>query len=419
MNAILVGLNHDTTPVALRGKTAISADRLDDALRLFREYVSHGAILSTCNRTELYFVSNAVGDEPGVEFLKAWSNLPEAVLRRHVYTCRNEETFEHLFRVASGLESMIIGEYEVLGQVRHALKAAEKADMVNLPLRNLFHRAIGAGRKVREQTGISRNALSISSVAVTLVQRVVNDLEKCRVLVIGAGEAGRLAAKAALDRGASHVVVYNRSRKRAQQVVRELGTATIASGSLIEELRTSDIVISCTSAPHPVLRASTVREVMDARPGQPLVIIDISVPCDAEPEIGEIDGVFLHNIDDLIEFCDINRSQRENEVQMAADILRAELDKFREWWRDLEIRPVIGALMTKAEKVRRAQLALTMKKLPKLTDEERYSLEAMTRAVIAEVLKDPIKYLKERSGNNSDHVSLVEEVFHLEHDESR
>ena len=419
MNAILVGLNHDTTPVSLRGKTAISADRLDEGLRLLREYVPHGVILSTCNRTEIYFTGNDASDLPALEFLEAWSGVPCPELRRHVYTRRNEAAFEHLFRVTAGLESMIVGEYEVLGQVRQALGAAESADMVDFPLRNLFHRAIGTGRKVREQTDISRNALSVSSVAVTMAQRTVGDLARCRLLVIGAGEAGTLAARAALERGASQVVVYNRSRKRARKAVRDLGRGEVATGSLAEELTAADVVLSCTSAPHPVLRTSTVEEVMMARPRQPLVVIDISVPPDAEPDVGKLDNVFLYNIDSLVELCDANRCQREDEAHRAAGIIRTEVEQFREWWRDLEIRPVIAALMTKADDVRRAQLARTVKKLPELSDEERYSLEAMTRAIVAKVLKDPIRYLKEQSGNGTDSVSLVRELFGLDHQEPK
>jgi glutamyl-tRNA reductase len=414
MQALAVGVNHNKTPVTLRSKLAITASQLNRGLQKLSEYLPHGIILSTCNRTEIYVADRGIDEQVVLEFLQAWSGLHEPELRKFIDIYNGEQAFEHLFRVASGLDSMIIGEYEVLGQVRQALAAAEAAGMVHFSLQNLFHRAIGTGRKVRRETDISKNALSISSVAVTLAQSVVSNLAQCRILVIGAGEAGKLAARAAIDQGASQVVAYNRSQQRARYMVRELGNAVVAQGSLFNELRISDIVISCTSAPHHVLDSSVVRQVMSQRTKQPLVIIDIAVPCDVDPQVGEIGSVFLYNIDNLRELCDWNRSKRAREIGKAEAIIKDEMRKFTIWWNSLEVRPLISTLMQKAEKVRIAQLNSTIKKLPELSDEERYSLEAMTKAIVAKVLKDPIQYLKRYPGNNQGNIALIKELFRLE-----
>jgi len=311
---------------------------------------------------------------------------------------------------------MIVGEFEVLGQVGRALETAEKARMVNLPLRNLFRHAIRTGRRVREETLISKNALSVSSVAVDLATRIVGDLSSCKILVIGAGEAGRLVAKAARDRGASQIIVYNRSRERAAVLAEALGTAMVATGNLMEELSTADIAISCTAAPHIVLKLHHVEKAMSTRPNLPMVIIDIAVPRDVDPRVKLIKNVFLYNIDNLTETSALNRKQREGEIQRAIGIIKDEVDKFTTWWQALELRPVISAITTKSENIRRTQLGKTLKKLQGLSDEERDSLEAMTKAIVTKMLNDPIQYLKKNTYdtyNKKDYIQMVNKLFWL------
>ncbi len=413
MHTSVVGVNHNTTSLVLREKLAISPARLPDSLQLLRRYVAHGIILFTCNRTEVYAVDSRPCEQASINFLKAWANISEADLLPYMYTYRDKSVFKHLFRVASGLDSMIIGEFEVLGQVGQALEAADKAGMVNLPLGNLFRQAIRTGRRVRQETGISKNALSVSSVAVNLAKEVVGDLDGCKVLVIGAGEVGRLVARAARERGASQIVVYSRSHKKALALAEALGSASVASGNLTEELTTADIAISCTAAPHMVLKLDQVERVMCVRPDRPLVIIDIAVPRDVAPEVKQLDNVFLYNIDDLTGICDLNCNQREKESQKALEIVKAEVDKFNDRWMALEVRPVVSALVRKAEGIRRAQLAMALKKLPGLSDEERDSLEAMTKTMMTRFLNDPIQYLKVNAYNNKVYAQMVDELFRL------
>jgi glutamyl-tRNA reductase len=414
MHLSLVGVNHNAAPLAVREKVAVRADKLDDALAQLRSRIPCGVILSTCNRTEIYAADTGSyrAEEASLDFMKARASIPDEGLLPYVHLSGDRDAAEHLFRVAGGLESMIVGEFEVLGQVKRALEAAEKAGMVDLPLRYLFQNAIRVGRRLRRETGISKNALSVSSVAVELAAGIIGDLERCRMLVIGTGEAGRLVAKAARDRNISRVVVLGRTRERAAALAEQLGGVPIGAGDLGEELPAIDLVITCSGAPHPVLDVACVEEVMRDRPGSPMVIIDIAMPRNVAPETASIRGVFLYNIDDLTEISDSNRKQREVDVLQAEEILRGEMDRFVSWWQDLQVRPVVRALMSKAEEIRSAQLDRLLKKLPPLSPEERESLEAMTRSIVSKILKEPVHYLK--SNGNSAHCELVRELFRLD-----
>jgi len=415
MRISLVGINHQTAPVAIREKVAIGTNKLCDALLMLRSYIYQGIILSTCNRTEVYTIDSDDGhaEKSSLDFLKARLDIPDAALLQYVYRFEDRTAVEHLFRVASGLESMIVGEFEVLGQVGHALEVAERAGMVNLPLRHIFQSAIRTGRRVREETGISRNALSVSSVAVDLAAGIVGDFRGYKMLVIGAGEAGRLVAKVAKDRGISHMVVVGRTQERALALAAQLGGTPISPSNLEEELLTTNIVVTCAGAPHRILSVGQVKRAMEKRSGLPLVIIDIAVPRNVEPAVGHIRNVFLYNIDDLTELSNLNRTQRENEIQKANQIVADELDKFALWWQEFKVRPLIRAMVSKAEEIRRSHLERTVKKLPHLTEEEQYSLEMMTKAIVSKVLKDPIRSLKANGDDQHDYIETVRQLFQL------
>ena len=413
MQFSLVGINHQTTPVAIREKVAIGADNIRDSLMMLRQHVPHGIILSTCNRTEIYSADSHPTEEASINFLNSMTGVSFTDLLPHIYLRKNETAFGHLFLVASGLDSMIIGEFEVLGQVGNALGTAEKEGMVNLPLRHIFQSAIGTGRRVREETGISQNALSVSSVAVDLAARAIGNLRDCKMLVIGAGEAGRLVVKVARDRGASQIVVASRTQERASALASTMGGVPVDLDNLVEELCTSNIVVACAGAPHSILGIHHIEEAMRNRTEKPLVIIDIAVPRNVEPGVGEINNVFLYNIDDLTLTSELNRKQREGEIQKSREIIAAEVDELASWWRSLEIRPVVAALMEKAEDIRSAQLDNTLKKLQHLSDEERDRLEAMTKSIVTKILKEPISRLKSEANSRKDYAEIVRELFQL------
>jgi len=416
MQLCVVGINYKTTPVSIRGKLAIGASQLQDALYRLHNYVQSGIILCTCNRTEVYSLAEeGTSVEPAsINFLNARANLPQPELLQYVYVYYGEAAVSHLFRVASGLESMITGEYEILGQVRHALDEAEKSGLVELPLLNLFRRAVQVGRRVRTDTGISKNALSVSSAAVGLATRVVGDINQHKVVVIGAGEAGSLVARASKERGASPIVVVNRSQEKGTELAQKLQGSWVPMEKLRGELISSDIVISCSGAPHTVLKREIVEEAMYSRPKHPLVIIDIAVPQDVESEVRQLKNVFLYDIDELTKLSELNHKQRQDEVQSAIEIVDDEVEMFTSYWQGLEVRPVISALVQKAENIRQDQLDLTIKKLPELSTEGRARLEAMTKAIVNKILHEPIQYLKNDSDKREEYIQAVTQLFRLD-----
>ncbi len=416
MRISLVGVNHRTAPIAVREKAAIRSEELKKYLSLLSNHVSHGIILSTCNRTEVYIADSNGSDidKAGLSFFQTYLNIPDADLTRCAYVVtRQEAVAEHLFRTTCGLDSVIIGEYEVLGQVGNALEAAEKAGTVNLPLRHLFQGAIRTGRRVREETGISKNALSVSSVAVDLAARIIGDLKNSRLLIIGTGEAGRLVAKASKDRGVKQIAVASRTMERAAELAGMLGGKPVSMYSLAEEMVTCDIVVGCASAPHAIVDAAIIEGVMKHRPDSPLVIIDIAVPRNVADNVKDLKNVFLFNVDNLTEISEGNRKLREEEITRTEEIIRVELDELAAWWHGLETRPAVSALMEKAEAIRSTQLNSTLKKLRPLSQEEQDYLDAMTKSIVVKILKDPLHYIKNNTAGNGDSAELIRELFRL------
>jgi glutamyl-tRNA reductase len=412
----MVGVNHDTTPVSVRERLSIPRAQMQQALDALRRYVPQGVILATCNRTEVYAL-----EEDGCSireavcgFYREWAGVPEAELEPYLHHACNRSAMRHLSQTAAGLRSMIVGEHEVLGQVGQALEEAEQAEMVNLPLRNLFQHAIRTGRRVREDTGISKNALSISSVAVDTATRLVGDIHGCRVLLIGAGEAGKLVARTFSKIGVSKIVVASRTLGSAQELASLLGGTSVAFEDIRPEMEAADILITCTGSPHFVIHRELVTGIMGSRGERPLVIVDIAVPRDVEPEVGQIAGVSVYDIDDFTHVSRANRKAREREIDRATEVVEEELERLVEWWQGLDVKPMISALMKMAEDIRRRQLKATLKKLPPLSEEERESLEAMTRAIVNKILHNPVRCLKSNGQRGRDFIGVVEELFDLD-----
>jgi len=415
MQICVVGVNHKTTPIAIRSKVAIGSSQLRDALFSLHDHVSQGIILATCNRTEIYTLSEGGGDiaSGSINFLTARASLPQEELLPHTYTYIGEAAVRHLFRVASGLDSMIIGEYEILGQVKRVLEEAKRTGLVRLPLVNLFRRAVRAGRRVRAETDISKNALSVSSAAVDLAAQVVGDIRHRKIVVVGAGEAGQLVARASQERGASPIVVVSRSREKGKALAATLQGTWFPMEKLVQEMSTGDIVISCSGAPHTILKLKMVEEAMKVRSGRSLVIIDIAVPPDAEYQIKLLNNIFLYDIDELTRVCESNHKQRQDEVQNATEIVDDEVARFISYWQELKVRPVISALLKKAEGIRQAKLAMTLRKLPALSDEECAHLEVMTRAIVQKFLHEPIQCLKSNH-KNEEYIQIIKDLFCLD-----
>ncbi len=416
MRFLLTGIDYRTSPVSLRDKVSIAPERLPVFLASLKKSVNHAVILSTCNRTEIYTVESDYVNPKNVnyDFLFGLFDKYDEDITTFRYEFRDMKAVEHLYRVASGLESMVVGEYEILGQVKEAIDAAEKADMVNLPLRELFNSAIRTGRKVRTKTDISRNALSVSSVAIEFASSILGKLSTKKMLIVGTGEAGRLVARIAIERGIKNISVSSRTRERAEEFAAQLNCRSFAIAEIEHELEKADILITCAGAPHRIIDHDIVRRVMQKRDHIPMIIIDIAMPRNVQPDVSEVKNVYLYNIDDLNRVCNLNREQRENEIFLAENIIREELAKFYIWWHQLKSRPVITSLMEKAEKIRLAQLKQTVKKLPPLTDEQKQSLDAMTRAIVTKILADPINYLK--TDNDGRYLDAIKEIFGLDGD---
>jgi len=410
----LTGINHHTAPIEAREKAAVNAEALPAALLRLRQYAPHSIILSTCNRTEIYASGIPAADTAGActRYLKDALKVPDDSLSTYIYTLSGEALFRHLCNVACGLDSMVIGEYEVLGQVKQALTAAEKAGMVDLPLRHLFHSAIRTGRRAREETDISKNALSISSIAVNKALDIVPDIKRAKIIVIGAGEAGRLALRIARSRDISNMVVVSRTHQRAIGLAEQYGARPVSPALLINEMRDADIVITCAASPHPVLRCKQVSEAVSRRPGLPMVILDIAMPRNVEPAVRDIPVVHLYNIDDLNDIAGEHRLERETEVKAVERIIGEEVALLMKWWQSYNARPVIKSLMKRAEQIRSEQYSRSLKKLPALTGGERQAIDLLTRSIVDKILREPIMFLK--SGDGADGSEVIRRLFGLD-----
>ncbi len=414
MNIVAVGVSHKSAPVEIRERLAMVPEDLHHALGALGNFVPEGAILSTCNRTELY----GAGLEPraGIaaltSFLGEYHGLSEAELGPYAYHHAQDYAARHLFGVASGIDSMILGETEILGQVREALVAASAAGGVGTGLSRLFHHAMRTGRRARTETGISRHAVSVSSAAVEMARQVLGGLEHSRVLVISAGEAGKLTAKSLRDSGAAEVTVANRTPQRAQALAKELGARVLDFGAIDEALHQFDIVISATAATRYVIAAETVAQAMERRNGSPLCLIDIAVPRDIDPESRKISNVHVYDIDDLEAVSLANAAQRGKEVAHVQRIVDEEVDRFMGWVRGRQAVPVIAALQDKVEKIRVRELGKSRKRLSDLSEEELQRVDALTSAIARKILHDPIVALK-RVGERDGYIDAARELFDL------
>lgn len=410
----MAGVDYRTAPVSVRGKLAIPQHRMQEALIFLKRYISSGVILATCNRTEIYTVDRSADENILSEFLRHWSSLPQDDLTPYLRDLQDEAAIRELFGTASGLNSMIVGEHEILGQVKQALEEADAADMLNLPLRGLFQQAVSVGGKVREETGIGRNALSVSSVAVDVAAKVVEDIHNAKAVLIGAGQAGQLAMKALARRGASRLSIVSRSVERVQQLASTIGGNAANMSQMRDEIADADIVITCTAAPHYIVHYEDIRRVMSSRPDRKVAIVDIAVPADVEPGVEGFENVFVYNIDDLQGVSEANRKQREYEIGRAESIIDSEVQLFLEWWKELAVRPVIRELMQMADGVRRKQLSLTLKKLPPLSQEQKDDLDAMTKSIVNKILQSPLQHLKNNGNQTGDYAQMVMELFDLD-----
>ncbi len=415
----VIGLNHKTAPVEVREKVTFSSNRDGSLTRsiLALHGVREAIILSTCNRSEVIVQCDPV-EEIVHHILKAVADLNgvnHQSLVKHSYVKIGSEAVRHVFRVASSLDSMILGEPQILGQVKESFKRDSEADTIGPTLSRLMHRAFFTAKKVRNETGIGLAAVSVAYAAVELAKKILGDLNEKSVLLIGAGEMAELTARHLIGQVMRPICVANRTFENACRLADEFGGEALRVEQLSDALAQADIIISSTGACEPVIKAVDVKNVMKTRKYRPMFLIDIAVPRDIEPSVNELDGVYLYNIDDLQAVVSENLGERMNEALKAEEIVDEEVSKFMDWTKTLDMSPTIVALREKLEGIRSGEIARMNGKLSRLEEGQRELLEIITKSIINKIAHDPISFLKKtkstvRRDVNTD---IVQRVFNL------
>lgn len=413
---VVVGLNHETAPVAVREALAFPKQDLGRALERVRQEagLSEAVILSTCNRVEIYGRSETSGAAAVAQFLARYHGREWSEVEKHLYRLEGEEAVRHAFRVAASLDSMVLGESQILGQVKEAYQAAEGCGSLGPVLNGLRMRSVAAAKRARSETAIGRNAVSLSHVAVELASKIFGELRGHAVLLVGAGKMSELAARQMVRRGARASVLGGRRFEKAEQLAMSLGGRAAPFESLRAELARADIVISGTGAAGVVVEREDVEAAQAARHGRPLFLIDIAVPRDIAEDAGKVAGVFLYDIDDLQGVATANLRERRRQSAEAEAIVEREVREFLDWRRSLEVVPLLVELRKRADEIRRAEIEKARRRLGTLTPEQESALEAATTAIVNKLLHAPTVRLKELAGHGqADHVGLVRRLFDL------
>ncbi|MBI4504103.1 MAG: glutamyl-tRNA reductase [Chloroflexi bacterium] len=397
MHLLVVGLSHKTAPVEVRERLAFTPAILGPALARLRRYVLEGAVLSTCNRAEVYALvgHRSTGEDSVRRFIGDAHGVPTEQFAPYVYVRSQNDAVRHLFHVASGLDSMVLGEPQILGQVREAHERAAQAGTAQRVVEQLFRQAVTVGKRARTQTGIARRTVSVSHVAVMLARQIFGDLGPRTALIVGAGEMGAQTARALTQHGVTSLLVANRTPARSRRLSAALGGEWLPFERLDEALARADVVVVSTSARERVIDAEQVRHVMGGRPGRPLFIIDIGLPRNVASEVGDLVDVYVYDLDDLQAICDANLRERAQEAEKVRRLIDDEVEKFARWWQALEVVPTIGALRAQAEGIRAAEVQRALAKLGHLSERDRRVVQALSGAIVNKLLHTPITRLKE------------------------
>jgi len=419
MAVVVMGLNHTTAPVAVRERLAFSDATLAEALAHFRPpEVQELVILSTCNRVEMYMQTSDVEASvaSAVAFVAACHAVPPPQFMPHLYQWSDLEAVRHLFRVAASLDSLVLGEPQILGQVKVAYLAAQAAGRTGMIFSQLFERALRVAKTIRTETGISDHAVSVSYAAVELAKKIFESLQQRTVMVLGAGDTAELAARHLVSQGVTSVFITNRTSERAVLLAQALQAKAIPWEAFPEHLAYTDIVISSTSAPHPIIEPAMVREALRARRGRPMFFIDIAVPRDIDPVVNTLENVFLYDIDDLHNVVQENRRERQHEALAAEALVWQEVQQFQQWLAVRDAVPTIVAMRQHAEAIRLQELEKALHKLGPLDERQRRALEALTCGIVNKLLHAPTVYLKRASPEEQvrDAVHVVRHLFNLD-----
>ena len=422
MNIVVVGLCHKTAPVEVREKLSIQETKIEEAIASLLSYphVEEVAVISTCNRLEIYGVVRAT--EPGIweimRFLCDLGSFSPRELRKHLFTLLHHDALAHLMRVSSGLESLVLGEGQILAQVKNTHKLAQKYKGLGRLLDKLFKQAISVGKRVRSETSIGTGAVSISSAAVELAQTKVDDLAPQKMTIIGAGKMSRLLVKHMIAKGGKEISIVNRSQKRAQELAGQFPQADIKIhplSDMMEVIAASDMAFTSTSATEPILNKAKLAEALDAN--QSLMLFDISVPRNIDTDVNELTNVTAYNVDDLKEVVAQNQAARRKMAQEAEGIIEEEVEAYKLWVRSLETVPTISSLRAKVEDIRAQELEKALSRLgSEFGGKHKEVIEALTRGIVNKILHEPMVQLREQQDIEARRVALesLQMLFNLE-----
>jgi glutamyl-tRNA reductase len=423
MPLVCLGLSHHTAPVDVRERHAFPPQKMGEALIALRDYeaVREAAMLQTCGRLEIYaeLEDYEIGVSQLKSFLGNFRHGDVSDMDSYMYTLLGTQAIEHLFRVSTGLDSMLIGEAEILSQVKDAYVQAQRARSLGKTLHTLFREALEAGKNARTHTAISADSASVASAAVLYAKLHLDTLSGTRVLVVGAGKMGAVAARRFKAEGAADIVLLNRSHKRAQDVANELGEiARVADmPGLVDALKTVDVVVTSTGASHFILTPGNVAEAMLARPQRPLFIVDIAVPRDVDPEVARIPGVGVVDVDALKDVVDDTLEKRREAIPLVEQIIADHVERFQQWYQSRVAVPVIASLTRKAESIRKSELERLFARIPNLTERERSLITGMSLTIVSKLLHSAIVRIRDKAVENRaealTHAKILDELFEL------
>jgi glutamyl-tRNA reductase len=419
---LLLGLNHATAPLAVRERVAFSASGAERAIEALRAKFpgAEVAILSTCNRVELYVAREVHGHPRGEEmigFLAESHGVDAAEFAKNLYQKTDKDVVAHLFTVASSLDSMVLGETQIIGQVRECYELAQSKGTVGGVLNPLFQRAIAVGKEVLTATSIADGRVSVASVAVDYAKQIFDSFHDKCVLSIGAGKMAQLVLQSFAGLTPGRLMICNRSAEKAAALAKRFGGEALGFDKLSEHLVAADIVVSSTGAEHPIITAAQIASLRKARRYRPLFLIDIALPRDVEAAVGDLENVYLYNIDDLQQVVSGTMEQRKEAVEAARAIVAKQVDAFLAWNRAREMGPMIERLSGRYHKLAQEELARTLNKMPDISDAERAHLEELTRRIVNKLLHDPISMLRSSEGMHggaSQYLHAMERLFRLD-----
>ncbi|WP_270179480.1 glutamyl-tRNA reductase [Alkalihalobacillus sp. CinArs1] len=425
MHILVVGLNHKTAPVEIREKLSFQEETLPEALNKLRHSKSilEAVILSTCNRTELYVVADQLhtGRYYSKAFLSEWFGIEKDEFRPYLEIRENDAATEHLYRVAAGLDSLVVGETQILGQVRNAFLLAQESQTTGTIFNQLFKQAITLAKRAHSETEIGENAVSVSYAAVELAKKIFGGLDNKHVVILGAGKMGELTAKHLKSNGVSQVTVVNRTLEKASELASQFMGQARSMDDIHTALSDADILISSTGSSNYVLTEDNVKPVLKKRRGRPLFMVDIAVPRDLDPALNSMDSVFLYDIDDLEGIVESNIAEREKEAEKIELMIEEDLVQFREWLNTLGVVPMISALRSKALSIQAETMKSIERKLPDLSDREKKVLSKHTKSIVNQLLRDPIVRVKEMAGepNAEESLEIFTKIFAIEEEIER